>query len=277
MSTRFHHHRQVRSSQRRHLPRSLRGQGSTRAANRSRSRETGRVAENKLKYGASWQVGLRDATLHNSRLNKCRVGICYQYFIWEKVAARRGVAKTSETPTKQGLMCPTICRMVRVGNQWVMIEVSHGVPRDPSASCLQQRANMPTSSLKSSRDCWRQLFCKRAMPYIPLMDLSTLTPEDNRSWHLNRAALDHACRDWPSASIIIENNLQRLERKQLVAPAYIVRCRELFEQGPEQMREAFLALTDEGQLLRSIHPFAGLLETSERQEVLERTREAFRR
>lgn len=104
------------------------------------------------------------------------------------------------------------------------------------------------------------------------MDLSTLTPEDKRSWRLNEAALAHASRDWPSASKIIARNLDRLEREQRAAPAYIARCRDLFAQGPDEMREAFLALTDEGQVLRSIHPFAGLLPQREREMILRQTR-----
>lgn len=108
------------------------------------------------------------------------------------------------------------------------------------------------------------------------MDHSNLIPEDIRSWHLNEAALHQACCDWQAASKIIRRNLERMSRKKLVAPRYILRCRELLEAGPEQMTAAFLAITDEGQLLRSIHPFAGLLTATERQAILDRTRIAYR-
>lgn len=107
--------------------------------------------------------------------------------------------------------------------------------------------------------------------YVRAMKPSGLTYEDYRSWHLNSAALDNACRDWTDASKIIAHNLDRLERERRLAPTYLARCRELFEKGPEDMRSAFLALTEEGQVLRSIHPFAGLLGPDERAKILERT------
>lgn len=94
---------------------------------------------------------------------------------------------------------------------------------------------------------------------------------DTRSWHLNEAALARAACDWPAASKVIARNLDRLEQEKRAAPAYLARCRELFEMGPEAMQDAFLALTEEAQVLRSIHPFAGLLNEEERAAILKRT------
>ena len=104
------------------------------------------------------------------------------------------------------------------------------------------------------------------------MDLSTLTPEDRRSWRLNEASIRHAMADWPSARRLVTANLDRMARNERVAPAYITRCRGLLEQGPEAMKAAFLALTDEGQVLRSVHPWAGLLPDAERMAILRATR-----
>ena len=104
------------------------------------------------------------------------------------------------------------------------------------------------------------------------MDLSDLSHEDRRSWHLNAAAIGHACADWPAAEIVVTRNLDRMDRDERVTPAYVARCRSLLGQGSEAMKNAFLAITDEGQLLRSIHPWAGLLPNSERIAILRATR-----
>lgn len=110
------------------------------------------------------------------------------------------------------------------------------------------------------------------MAYLSGMNLRSLTPEDIRSWHLNAAAIRHACADWNQATIIVSRNLDRMELEKRVAPVYVARCRELMQQGPNAVKAAFLALTDEGQLLRSIHPWAGLLPNAERLAVLHATR-----
>lgn len=102
--------------------------------------------------------------------------------------------------------------------------------------------------------------------------LHSLSPEDLRSWRLNEAALAHACRDWGRVAPIIRRNLDRLRRERRIAPGYLDRCAELFLRGPETMRAAFLDLTHEGQVLRSIHPFAGLLTPAERNAILRETR-----
>lgn len=104
------------------------------------------------------------------------------------------------------------------------------------------------------------------------MDLTTLTYEDNRSWHLNEAALRHACQDWTAASKVIQHNLEVMGEQHRIAPHYLDRCYELLAKGPVEMRTAFLSVTDEGQVLRSIHPFAGLIPAQERLEILDRTK-----
>ncbi len=110
------------------------------------------------------------------------------------------------------------------------------------------------------------------MAYPRNMELSTLSIEDRRSWHLNATAIEHACSDWATAYPVIIRNLDRMEREKRVARAYVSRCRHLMQQGPEAVREAFLALSEEGQVLRSIHPWAGLLPNAERLEILRKTR-----
>lgn len=104
------------------------------------------------------------------------------------------------------------------------------------------------------------------------MGIEELSHEDKRSWHLNAAAIEHACADWPKAVTILTRNLDRMERDRLVAPNYISRCRDLMRRGPETMKSAFLEFTHEGQLLRSIHPWAGLLPNKERLSILRATK-----
>lgn len=98
-----------------------------------------------------------------------------------------------------------------------------------------------------------------------------LAREDRRSWLLNAAALRKAEADWPRAVVLIESNLIRMEAAGWTSPLYIERCRVLLAEGIESMRSVFLALTDEGQVLRSVHPFAGLLTHEERIEIIKMT------
>jgi len=108
--------------------------------------------------------------------------------------------------------------------------------------------------------------------YLSTMDLNALSLEDRRSWQLNAAAIKHACADWPTAKIIVAQNLDRMDLGRRVAPGYVSRCRDLLRLGPEAMKAAFLALDDDGQVLRSIHPWAGLLPNAERLAILRATR-----
>lgn len=110
------------------------------------------------------------------------------------------------------------------------------------------------------------------MAYLHIMELNALSLEDRRSWHLNAAAIAHACADWTSAHPVVMRNLDRMDRERRVAPAYVSRCRDLMQQGPQAVREAFLAISEEGQVLRSIHPWAGLLPNAERLAILRNTR-----
>ena len=65
-----------------------------------------------------------------------------------------------------------------------------------------------------------------------------------------------------------------MDRERRVAPAYVSRCRDLVKQGPVAMKAAFLEVSDEGQALRSVHPWAGLLPNAERLAILRETRRA---
>lgn len=98
-----------------------------------------------------------------------------------------------------------------------------------------------------------------------------LSHEDLRSWHLNRAALANARTNWAEATFCIERNLTRMREAGCTSPFYIDRCMALMMEGFEAMQDAFLALTDEGQVLRSVHPFGGLLSQDERLEIIRRT------
>ena len=103
------------------------------------------------------------------------------------------------------------------------------------------------------------------------MDVDDLSPEDPRSFRLNEASLAHAWRDWAGASGIIGRSIERMRGRGGVAPAYVERCAELLKAGPAVMTATFLALTGEGQALRSVHPLAGLLPPHERHGIARRT------
>lgn len=73
-------------------------------------------------------------------------------------------------------------------------------------------------------------------------------------------------------SQVIKANPGRLSREERTALRFLARCRELLEAGPKEMLSAFFALTEEGQMLSSVHPFAGLPDAKVREEIHERTR-----
>jgi hypothetical protein len=95
-----------------------------------------------------------------------------------------------------------------------------------------------------------------------------LSPEDERSWRLNEAALDAAAADWPTASAKILDHLERLATHKSASPNLIRRYRELVGLGPSALRAEVLAMTDQGQALRSLHPLAGLVEPKLRYKII---------
>jgi hypothetical protein len=95
-----------------------------------------------------------------------------------------------------------------------------------------------------------------------------LSPEDERSWRLNEAALDAAAADWPTAAAKILDHLARLATHNSASPALIRRYRELVGLGPSALRAEVLAVTDQGQALRSLHPLAGLVEPKLRYKII---------
>jgi hypothetical protein len=95
-----------------------------------------------------------------------------------------------------------------------------------------------------------------------------LSPEDERSWRLNEAALDAAAADWPIASARIRDHLARLATNGSASNELIERYQELVDLGPSVLRAEVLALTDQGQALRSLHPLAGLVEPKLRYRII---------
>ena len=98
--------------------------------------------------------------------------------------------------------------------------------------------------------------------------MAALSPEDERSWRLNAAALDAAAADWPRARTLIRANLARLSAEGRASPELIGRYRTLVEAGPEVLRSEILARNDRGQALRSLHPLAGLIDPHRRHAIL---------
>jgi hypothetical protein len=99
-----------------------------------------------------------------------------------------------------------------------------------------------------------------------------LSPEDERSWRLNEAALAAATADWSGAIETIRANLARLATEGRASPNLVRRYAELVERGPDALRAEVLALTDAGQQLRSLHPLAGLIEPKVRFAILRETK-----
>jgi hypothetical protein len=100
----------------------------------------------------------------------------------------------------------------------------------------------------------------------------TLSPEDERSWRLNEAALAVACADWSGSVGRIRANLARLARERRASPDLIRRYTELVDLGPDALRAAVLALTHAGQQLRSLHPLVGLIDPKLRFAIIRETR-----
>ena len=94
-------------------------------------------------------------------------------------------------------------------------------------------------------------------------------PEDRRSLALTRVALDRLCRTWPADVALVRANIATMRRAGSCAPTYLRRWERLLDAGPQALRDILLADTDEAQLLRSVHPLAGLLSPRERWAVLE--------
>jgi hypothetical protein len=97
-------------------------------------------------------------------------------------------------------------------------------------------------------------------------------PEDRRSLALTRAALARLRQSWPSGVPLVRANIETMRRAGSCAPAYLHRWETLLAAGPRALEETLLADTEEAQLLRSVHPLAGLLSPRERWAVLERER-----
>jgi hypothetical protein len=98
--------------------------------------------------------------------------------------------------------------------------------------------------------------------------MAVLSPEDERSWRLNAAALDAAAEDWPRAQALIRDNLARMSAAGRASPELIRRYRSLVDQGLDALRRDVLARDDRGQALRSLHPLAGLVAPRARHAIL---------
>jgi hypothetical protein len=100
-----------------------------------------------------------------------------------------------------------------------------------------------------------------------------LRAEDRRSLALTRAALARLCQSWPSGVAQVRANIATMRRAGSCSPTYLRRWEALLAAGPRALADALLADTDEAQVLRSVHPLAGLLSPCERWAVLDQVRE----
>jgi len=103
---------------------------------------------------------------------------------------------------------------------------------------------------------------------------SVMTREDSRSLALSRAAVQRLSADWDRWVPMVRRNLDLMRARSTCSRVYLDRWEDLLARGPEEVAAVVLAPTDEGQVLRSIHPFAGILHPRERWALLaERARE----
>jgi hypothetical protein len=95
--------------------------------------------------------------------------------------------------------------------------------------------------------------------------------EDVRSLALTRAALERLVGDWPRLLPFVQGNIATMRRAESCSERYLSAWEELLNAGPEMLCSVILASTDEAQVLRSIHPLAGLLSPAERTDIIRAT------
>ncbi len=94
--------------------------------------------------------------------------------------------------------------------------------------------------------------------------------EDNQSFLLTQAALNQAAKAWPEARILMARNIATMRRAESCSEKYLRRWEQLIDQGLDPLREVVLAETDEGQVLCSASPLAGLLSDEQRLGIIRR-------
>jgi hypothetical protein len=97
---------------------------------------------------------------------------------------------------------------------------------------------------------------------------AAMTPEDLKSFRINLAGLQSARKNWPAALVVIRKNLATMRAAESCSERYLDRWEELLAGGPDQVAEIILAQTSEGQVLRSLCPFAGLIDEDERRRIV---------
>jgi hypothetical protein len=96
-----------------------------------------------------------------------------------------------------------------------------------------------------------------------------MTREDRRSLTLAEAALARLAGDWSRYAPVVAENIATMRRAGSCAETYLRRWEALMAAGPEALRATLLADSDEAQVLRSVHPLAGLLSPRERWDLLD--------
>ena len=96
-----------------------------------------------------------------------------------------------------------------------------------------------------------------------------MTAEDRRSLALTEAALARLVGAWAVHAPTVLQNIATMRSAGSCAEPYLRRWEELIERGPDALAAVVLAHSDEAQVLRSVHPLAGLLSPRERWAVLD--------
>jgi predicted nucleic acid-binding protein len=97
-----------------------------------------------------------------------------------------------------------------------------------------------------------------------------MSKEDLRSLALTRAAVERLVGEWSRHVPLVRRNIAVMRRAGSCAERYLARWEALLAAGPEALAATALADSGEAQVLRSVHPFAGILSPRERWAVLAR-------
>jgi hypothetical protein len=97
---------------------------------------------------------------------------------------------------------------------------------------------------------------------------SATSKGDLRSLALSRAAVERLVGDWPGHVPLVRRDIAAMRAAGSCAELYLARWEALLVAGPETLAATILAGSDEAQVLRSVHPFAGILSPRERWAIL---------
>ena len=95
-----------------------------------------------------------------------------------------------------------------------------------------------------------------------------MSKEDLRSLALTRAAVERLVGEWPRHVPLVQRNIAVMRHAESCAERYLTAWEALLAASPDVLASSVLADSDEAQVLRSVHPLAGVLTPRERWAIL---------